>query len=389
MISYVNGVPTFGQAGAESLGLGNINKQIINRLSTNPTIGSVTTRILPQTGNIYNGMRSTFPAHGAGSPVNISNADVADRVLNSSLSGNNNSHDLRRYRGLGLASGAYNDPYNTEIGYGSTYAYSNQYPDGGPFPYNGPLPYPLSGPYNSRDYDLYGYDQHVLNRLGQEIIVPDASRGFNIDNSRGFDCKYITGALPDAARGFNIDPCTGYSKKEYRGCLSNAFGGDIKVPFLGLDYNPCTGCGLGSNPCGKNATAYGTGNIYGSSPYLMAPYGYSACNEPFDANYQSTYGISVNGANGARTTDGSNGINGYNGVNGYNGYNGAQTTNGLAVNGANGYNGINGYNGANGTGGTRAAYGLPVNGANGARVTQGYASPFAYSSAGGGCKSCR
>ena len=311
MITYINGSPIIlGSAGAASLGLGNINKQIQIRTSTNPSIGTVATRILPPTANIFNGLRTTLPALGAGSPLNVTDADIADRVLNSAGAAGG-PYDLRKYRGMSLASGAYNNPYNTELSYGSTYAYSVQYPDG-QYPVNGPLVYPLSGPYNSKDFDLYGYNQNCANRFGVPFVSPDAARGFNIDQNRGYDCKYILGLLPDAARGFQIDPCTGYSSDPFRGCLANASGGNITDPFRGLDYNPCSCCPLGTNPCRNKATAYGSGGLCGSTRYQNQPYGLSTCTQPFNTPYPSAYGIKatrgVNVVSGATDVVSGNGI---------------------------------------------------------------------------------
>lgn len=296
--TYINGNPiVVGNARVGSLGLGNLNKQMQIRLSTNPNVTDVNRAIFPALANVYLGQRSTLPANGAGSPVNDSAADIADRTLNSSEAPGvaSGQHDLRRYRGLGLSSGAYNDPYNKDLGYGS-YAYSVQYPDGGPVPANGPLPYPLSGPYSTPDYNLYGYDQQWkrINNVGQLIIAPDAERGFNIDINRGGDCKYITGLMPDASRGFHVDPCTGYNNQSVRGCLANSSGGNIKRPFEGLDFNPCTRCPLGRNPCGNTGTPYGVANPCTSTPYQNIPYGLSSCNQPFNTPFRSVNGLEAN-----------------------------------------------------------------------------------------------
>lgn len=300
MFNYVNGSPiASGIAGSSALGLGNLNKQIQIRTSTNPAVGTIATTILPPLANIYLGPTTTYPARGAGSvSSNNLNANVTDRSLNTADSGwESAAYDLRSYRGQGLASGAYNTPYNTQYGVGSIYSYSNQYPSG-VAPYNTPFPYPIGGAYTGPDFDLYGYDRQWrgLDTLGQQIIVPDASRGYNIDPNRGGNCRYIVGVMPDAARGFNIDPCTGYTTDAYRGCLSNAFGGNIYRPYDGLDYNPCTKCAVGSNPCGQKATAYGVGGTNGSTPALNAPYGLSSCGEAYPTNYPSLFGLSKGNA---------------------------------------------------------------------------------------------
>ena len=291
LLTYVNGSPVFlGQARA-ALGMNNNNFVIGTRTSTNPVVGTVNRRLLPPLGTVYNGLRSTYPAWGAGGvAIGDTNAQIADRVLNSSDSQNviSGKYDLRRYRGLNLASGPYNNPYNTDPGYGSAYAFSNQYPDGNYFPYNGQRPAPLSGPYSGPDFDNYG------NRLNDacDVSGPDAARGFNIDMNRGYNCDLITGVQPDAARGFNVDPCTGYNKYPYRGCLGNAYGGDIAKPFRGLNCNPCTGGPIGSDPCGPCSSPYGTGSIFGNSRFLNNPYGISQFSTPYSAIYPSTYGIS-------------------------------------------------------------------------------------------------
>lgn len=338
MFGYVNGVPVVGgQARIGSLGLGNNDKQVQIRTSTNPQIGNVTTRILPQTDNIFNGMRSTLPALGAGSPVNVNNADVADRVLNSSLNRNSGPHDLRRYRGLSLASGSFNDPYNTDVAYGSIYAYSTQYPNG-IMPANGGRVYPIGSRFNDPAYDLYGLSQNTTIN-GLPIIPLDADRGFNIDPNRGSNCKYIRGDFPSADRGFTIDPCTGYTVDPYRGYLANSSGGNINDPFGGLSYNPETGGPLGRNPCGKDATVYGFGSTIGSTIYQNAPFGVSACRESYDPIFPTLYG--VNGANPSASQE----IFGI----------------GSQIGQPNYVNRI---------------------------VRQNYHSPFSYQAAGGGCKSC-
>jgi len=292
MISYSNGNPLVFNQGAAISSMGNVNRIISDRISTNPRTGSVTTRILPGLGNVFLGIPSTYPAFGAGSPVNDTGAQVADRVLNSSLSGDilTGKYDLRRYRGLNLANGAYNNPYNTDPGYGSAYSFSNQYPDGNYFPYFGQTPYRFAGPNNTPDYDNYG--QAIF--TGLPLVVPDAARGFNIDTNRGFDCTLITGTMPDAFRGYTIDPCTGYSQCPQRGGLSNAFGGDITNPYRGLDFNPKTGYQLGPNPCGGTGSPYGAGSVIGSTPFLNSPYGISQYSEPYRGVYPSQFGISNN-----------------------------------------------------------------------------------------------
>lgn len=291
MLAYINGSPVMINQLQPNMGLNNVSAGIVYRTSTNPTVGTVTTRILPPLDNIYNGSPKTFPALGAGAPANTVPADIADRVLNSAAvnSPRYSRYDLRAYRGMGLASGAYNNPYNTDPAYGSVYSYSNQWPDGGPFPYNGPAPYPFAGPYSGPNYDSYG---QLPNNGVTEVVVPDAARGFNVNPERGFDCAYITGQAPDAARGFNVDPCTGYSVKPYRGPLSNAYGGDIENPFGGLNYNPQTGCPLGPGSCGRSANPYGAASSCGVSPYLNSPYGLSQYGEPLPGNYPSPYAVS-------------------------------------------------------------------------------------------------
>lgn len=289
MISYSNGSPVFNQGTAVS-NTGNINKLISDRISTNPTTGSVTTRIMPGLGNVFLGPPSTYPALGAGSPINDTGAQIADRALNSSFSPDivTGKYDLRRYRGLNLASGAYNNPYNTDRGYGSAYGFSNQWPDGNYFPYSGPTPYSFPGPNGTPNFDNYGQSNFV----SVPIIVPDAARGFNVDANRGFDCNKITGQMPDAARGYTIDPCTGYSSCPQRGSLSNSYGGDINNPYRGLDHNPRTGGPLGPNPC-CGGSPYGAGSVVGSSPFSNLPYGISQYSEPYRGVYPS-YGPQQN-----------------------------------------------------------------------------------------------
>lgn len=443
MLVYSNGDPAvLGPARTTALGLGNRNKQIQIRTTTNPAVGSVTTRILPPTANIFNGNRNTFPALGAGAPANVNDADVADRVLNTDLSRNaaTGRYDLRQYRGMSLASGAYNNPYNTDMSYGSIYAYSTQYPDG-IAPFGATRPYPFSGPYNGPDFDLRGYSLQNIDKVGNPVVVLDAARGFNVDPCRGSDCRYITGILPDAARGFNVDPCTGYTQHPYRGYLANAFGGDINIPFAGLDFNPQTGRPLGRNPCGQTGDAYGTGATTGSSFYQNVPYGLSACNDPFQQKYPTIFGDTgnltvdqyyasanipsiANDYSGAPNTSGVNVVGPRNGA----AENGLQNEAAIGVlngsmtgqydatfNGTNSntfigipsssFNGVYGniQNGLSYDPSTGVRYGSPLNylttgvqygsngpilnGLNGAQYRNSYTSPFAWPSA-GGCKSC-